>query len=108
MGMNSSLLSYELELAHYDAALADPKGIRITCPSRAAAIQLKGRLHYARKLTRDENAQTYEPAHPMHGKSEYDRVHVRLRDGDNGSAFLFLEHVTASLLVESLSEIDNA
>ena len=104
MAMNSSLFAYEDCLALLDRALADPLGCRIPCDSRDSATRLRTRIHYARKLTREANMETYEPGHPMHGRSEYDKVSVRLRDEAEG-VFLYLEHVTAPTVVENLSDL---
>src|SRR5689334_805423 len=103
MAMNSSLLAYEDCTTHLDRALADPLGIRIPQPSRDAATRLRARIHYARKLTRQANMETYPPDHPMFGRSEYDKISVRIREEDEG-VFLYLEHVTAPTAIESLSE----
>ena len=42
----------------------------------------------------------------MFGRSEYDKISVRLRaEGDQ--VYLYLEHVTAPTVVENLSELSN-
>lgn len=104
MAMNSSLFAYDDCILHLDAALADPLGIRIPCASEAEAIRLRTRIHYARKLTRNANMETYSPGEPMFGRSEYDKISVRLRT-EEGQTYLYLEHVTAPTVVENLSEL---
>lgn len=104
MAMNSSLLAYQDCVDLLDRALADPLGCRFPCLSWRAAIRLRTRIHYARKLTRDANMETYPPGHPMFGRSEYDKISVRLRE-EGPSFFLYLEHITAPTVVENLSEL---
>lgn len=104
MAMNSSLFAYDDCIAHLDAALADPLGIRVPCESESSAIRLRTRIHYARKLTRQANMETYSPGEPMFGRSEYDKISVRLRR-EGPQVYLYLEHVTAPTVVENLSEL---
>ena len=107
MGMNSSLLSYEDCVALFDQALADARGIRVPCDDLGAARKLISRLHYCRTLVRKENREVYPDLdHPMHGKSEYDRIVVRLCEIED-KIFLYLERINIPLLVENLSEIED-
>lgn len=106
MGMNSSLLAYDDCIALFDRAIADPKGIRVTFSDEGAARKMISRLHYCRTLVRTSNVDVYpDTDHPMHGKSEYDKIIVRLRQSD-GDIYLYLEHVTAPTVIESLSELE--
>lgn len=62
-----------------ERALSAPKGIRIPCSSRSAAITLRARSNYYRKLDRVRNRETYpEKDHPMHGASVYDSLVLRI------------------------------
>lgn len=74
MGFNLSPLAFDDIREAFDRALSAPKGIRIPCTSRGAAIVLRSRFNYYRKLDREENRKTYPPEHPMYGKSAYDKL----------------------------------
>jgi len=67
-----------------NAALEHPKGVKIPCETREAAERLRARMHYARKLDRDDNAAIYpETDHPLHGRSQYDILVVRVSMNGN-------------------------
>ena len=56
----------------FEQALESERGIKITCSSRGAAMLLRSRFNYYRKMDRGENKKTYSEDHPMHGWSIYD------------------------------------
>ena len=78
MSFNRSSLSFEDIEQAFDKALESPKGLRIKCVSRSAAIALRSRFNYYRKLNRDENKKTYPTDHPLWGKSVYDALVLRI------------------------------
>lgn len=87
-------------------AMDDDQGARVKVPSLGDATHLRTRLHTARRIDREENAKTYEDKeHPMHGRSMYDKIVVRIKQL-NGSVYLYLEKI-ASLTddAEPLSEV---
>lgn len=105
MTVSTSLLAYQDCTAIMDQALADEKGARYKVSDVDEASHQRMRIHYARKLHRDENAKTYEPGHPMHGRSEYDALTCRIKNVD-GSIYIYLERTdTVQTEVEPLSGI---
>lgn len=93
MPMPLSPLAYTDCYQLFDAAVADPKGARVCKGKKEAAEHFRFRCNYARKINRDENARTYEPDHPMHGKSEYDKVTLTLREDTEGQWWVYAEVV---------------
>lgn len=79
MVTSSSLLSFSDCTELMDRALAEPKGLRVSFKSMGPARHFRVRCHQARKLHRQQNAETYELSHPLHGRSEYDALLVRIR-----------------------------
>jgi hypothetical protein len=64
------------------------------------------RVHHARQLARNANKEVYAPGDAMHGVSEYDRLTLRIREGE-GCFYVYLEHAPALEGVESLSEVED-
>lgn len=105
MTVSTSLLAYQDCIAYMDKGIADPKGIRFKVESIEEATYQRTRIHYARKLHRDENAKTYEPGHKMHGRSEYDALVCRIKNVD-GDIYIYLERTDFEPTdAESLSDI---
>lgn len=108
MTLSNSLLSFQDCIEMFDAAMADPRGVRYKLPSVDDAAHLRHRLHHARELHRRENAKTFEVGHPMHGHSEYDAVTCRIRN-ITGDCYILLERTDKlTLKAESLSEVEAA
>lgn len=105
MSVSTSLLAYTDCIAYMDQALADQKGARIKVATVDEASHQRLRMHYARKLHREENAKTYEAGHKMHGRSEYDVLTIRIKNV-NGAIYLYLERTdVVSTEIESLSNL---
>jgi hypothetical protein len=87
-----------------DKAIADPKGIKIKFSAGEDAWHFRIRLHTARKIDRNDNRDTYDQGHAMHGRSVYDQLTMRIRkSGDH--AWLRLERIdTREFEIESLTE----
>jgi len=94
MTLSTSPLAYEDCRQAMDAALDDPVGVRLAVPDLDAAYNLRLRLNQARRLNRDDNKKLYEPDHPMHGRSMYDRLVFKIKQL-NGQRFLYLEQTLA-------------
>jgi hypothetical protein len=75
---NKSAFAFDDVQPAFDQALAAEKGIRIVCTSHSAAIILRSRFNYFRKLDREQNKVTYEKNHHLHGKSVYDKLILRV------------------------------
>lgn len=92
MSYNKSLLAFDDIKPEFDKALLAKKGIKIRCDSHAKAIVLRSRFNYYRTADRKENAKSLEPAHPLHGRSVYDKLILRVpRKGDKDDNCVFLE-----------------
>lgn len=91
MTTSNSRLSYEDCFLILDKALASPNGLRLKFKEHGDAIHFRLRCHCARSIDRYDNKQTYpgpnletgDAGHPMHGRSVYDDIviKVRLRQG---------------------------
>lgn len=91
MGYSKAVNAFEDIEAAFERALQAPKGIRIACRSRGEAVVLRSRFNYYRKLDRKRNESIYEPDHPMHGRSPYDRLVLRIPPKGNGDYILYIE-----------------
>jgi hypothetical protein len=107
MPIPTNRMSYKDIYEVYDAALEDPKGIRLAFDDASAARNYQMRMHNARAIDRRENSKTYEPGDPMHGQSAYDVLQVRIRHGEDGTIFLYVEPKDKNAPeIELLSEIE--
>ena len=103
MPASTSRLSYRDCYELFDKALADSEGIRIKAKDGNYANWLKSRLHYARKLDREDNRLVYEEGDPLHGRSMYDPIIIGIRK-TGASWWIHLQRVDAlNYEVESLS-----
>jgi hypothetical protein len=104
MVISTSRLAYSDCFDLMDKAIADPKGIKIKFGENEEAWHFRIRLHTARKIDRKENRDIYDQTHPLHGRSVYDQLTMRIRKvGDH--AWLRLERIDARVFeVESLTE----
>ena len=111
MPISNSPLAYEDCYEALNRALEDARGVRLKVNSRANAEFLRMRLNMARVINRDQNTKTYDSDHPMHGRSEYDKLMFRIKEIKNGSevkVYVYLEQVaTFHPEVEELSTLEN-
>ena len=104
MVVSTSRLAFSDCFDLMERAINDAKGIRVKFASYEDAFNYRLRLHSARKIDRKDNLEAYHENHPMHGRSPYDRLTVRIRRFDGG-AWLRLERLDArEFEIESLSE----
>src|SRR5262245_24373998 len=91
MPMSHSLLSYADVREVMDMALRSAKGIRISCETLGDAYNLRQRCYSYRLMDRVENSKTYDDDHPLHNRSEYDKI-IIIPEGDGeGKYYLRLE-----------------
>lgn len=96
MSFNKSPLAFDDVREILDKALASPRGIMIPCSTRGAAVALRVRLNYYRKMDRTQSRETYTRDHPMHGRSAYDKLVLRIPAKDTkDEKILFIEQRTA-------------
>jgi len=105
MSFNRSPFAFDDIKEVFERALNAPKGIRIQCKTRGAAVSLRSRFNYWRSRNREDNRKTYEADHPLHNNSIYDRLILRIGPkGDLNEATLFIEHHTSeNLLIEEIT-----
>lgn len=102
MSISTSRNSYTDCYAYYDQALEEERGIRIQVASYDYACHLRQRLHMARKIKRQDNAEIYsEPDHPMHNASPYDVCVVKIKTEDRGT-FVVIEKIAMLTRIEAL------
>jgi len=92
MSFNRSPLAFDDIREAFDRAVNSPKGIRISCESYGAAVVLRSRFNYYRKMDREENKRTYPPDHQMWNRSAYDRLILRIPSkGSEEETTLYIE-----------------
>ena len=106
MSQINSLKAYEDCRVLFDRALADIKGARAFIGEHSACINLRTRMHYFRKLDREANEVVYPAGHEMHGTSMYDPLVVQIIPDVDGKYWLYVQHRSADLYIEGLSELD--
>lgn len=108
MTIPTNRMSYVDVYEKFDEAKDDPKGIRIPFDTKAEAMHYQMRMHNARSVDRRENAKMYpDRTHQLHGQSAYDVLQVRLREGADGTWFVYVEPKDKFIgEAERLSEIE--
>lgn len=101
MPTSSSRFSYSDCLEIFDRALASERGVRLRFPDKGAARQYRMRLNKARSLHREDNAETYDAEHPLHGRSEYDIFIIKVKQNGEGWEVL-LEKNDVNMVIEDL------
>lgn len=94
MTTTNSRLAYVDCYDVFDRALSQEKGIRIKFSNADDAWRFRFRLNTARRVDRQDNRMTYEEDHPMHGRSAYDVLTVRIRQ-EKGFFYVRLEKIDA-------------
>ena len=106
MSTSTSRKSYADCYTLLDQALDSAIGIRIDLgegdPGVGAAHQLRMRLHYARRLSREEAEEVYPSDHPSHGVSVYDSLVIRIREAE-GKWWIYIQPWVVKGAVEELA-----
>lgn len=103
MTISTSRLAYEDAYKILERAINDRQGIRIHMKDADAATHFRMRLHMARKIDREDNALIYAKGEFMHGRSEYDRLTMKIRN-EEGKIWLYLERNNVETLgIEDLT-----
>ena len=104
MSLSNSRHAYLDCFSLLDRALEDPRGIRAEVPSLNNALRLRLRIHQARAIDRKDNASTYDPDHPLHGRSPYDLLVCRIEEVA-GRAWVYLDKVQVQIgVIEPILE----
>lgn len=107
MSLPHQIEAYEDCFDLFDAALADPKGARACVVTHAKAFHLRMRMNMARYLHRQEAARMYPAGDQRHGKSQYSRLKVVLKEDTHGEWWVYVErHGTEVAIIEPLSEVE--
>ena len=107
MTIPQNRMSYQDIYEKFDLALEDPKGIRIPFDTYGEAQHYQMRMHSARSVDRRENAKMHDEGHQLHGQSVYDVLQVRIRKGEDGTHFVYVEPKDKYVgEVEHLSEVE--
>lgn len=105
MSLPTSIRAYEDCRELFEAAAADPKGARACVGTYDAAINMRTRLHYFRKLDANANAETYPEGHPNHATSVYYTYVVKMLKDEDDNWWLYIQPRTSAILtIEGLSE----
>jgi hypothetical protein len=106
MVLASSILAYSDCKAFMEAALDDTKGARLPFRTETDANYWRMRCNYFRRLNREENALTYDLGHKMHGRSEYDKLTMTIKQSGDGWWWVYAEKRAIDLeAIEPLSEV---
>lgn len=95
MSMPKSLLSYSDCIDYFDTALSHTEGARIPVADIDDATNLRMRLNNCRKLHREANAKMFPEHHIMHGRSQYDKLMVKIKRfiNEDDKLFVVLERI---------------
>lgn len=100
-----SRLAYKMHFDVFDKAMADPNGIRIKLADRGKAWRLRLEMHHARGIDREDNRNTYDEGHMLHGCSVYDELLITIED-DDGQTWLYIhKRRVSNFHIENLSEV---
>lgn len=105
MPPSESTLSYNDVRAVCDRALANGRGLNITCNDLSEAHSLRFRIYAMRNLDRAANSRTYAADHPMHGKSVYDQLMLTPRQKEDDSYCLTILVSSPEALEERIEEL---
>src|SRR5262249_23027130 len=104
MAVSTSRLAFSDCFELMEKAIADEQGIRVKFATYDDAFNFRLRIHKARQIDRNDNLESYEDGHQLHGRSVYDTLTCKIRKF-NGGAWLRIEKITARVFeIESLAE----
>lgn len=107
MASSKSRLAYPDCQQFLDAALEDEKGVRLPFQTYGQAMQFRVRLNTYRQIIRDDNAIVYpDPAHHLHGRSEFDELQFTIMEDSEGEYWVYAKKQHLDIAeIEKLSEI---
>lgn len=108
MPMSESRLAYPDCETFFTSALESNRGIRLPFPTYGAARMFQTRLHNYRKLCRLDNARIYrDPAEPLHGRSEYDPIRIKIIGPDaNGEYWVYAEKLDSAINPDDIEQLE--
>ena len=105
MALSESMAAYEDCYDYFERARASTNGIRVLVGSRSEAYILRMRINHARVLQRREASRIYERNDPRWGKSENDRLRVKILETaeEDGKFWVYIEPWRQD--IESIEEL---
>jgi len=105
MPPNNSVLAYRDLQEVADRAIANGRGVRVSCSTLGEAHVLRARLYKMRDLDRREPRKVYDPEHALHGRSVYDPLILTPSQDEKGQIFLVVEVSSAERLDGRIEEL---
>lgn len=103
MVMHNSRLAYIDCYEIMERAMANGKGCRVKFKDLNECFSFRSRMHYARRVNREDNAKVYGPDEPLHGRSAFDRLIISISPTDDGGGYVYVKvSATENLIVEDL------
>ncbi len=107
MALTDAIAAYEDCDRLFEQARNAPKGIRVCMGTDSkAAHYLRMRMNHFRQLQRRESMRTYDRTDPRYGKSEYDKLYVRLAEDEAGEFWLYIDPAGQEALIVTIEEIE--
>jgi hypothetical protein len=105
MPPSNSPLSFRNIRAAGDRAIANGRGINITCAGLGEAHSMRFSFYQMRMLDRKENLKIYPQDHALHGRSIYDCLTAYPAQKDDGTIVLTILVSNAEALNERIEEL---
>lgn len=105
MPPNNSAIAYRDLQEVADRAIANGRGVRVSCSTLGEAHVLRSRLYKMRDLDRKSNRKIYAEDHELHGRSVYDPLLLTPMQDEKGQIFLVVEVSSVERLEERIEEL---
>ena len=105
MPPSNSPLSFRDIRGAGDRAIANGRGINISCADLGEANSLRFKFYKMRMLDRQENQKIYPQDHPLHARSVYDCLTAYPAQKDDGTIVLSILVSNAEALNERIEEL---
>lgn len=102
MSLTNSRLAYRDCYEFMEEALKQDIGARASMGTFSDAIAYRNRLNKARQIDRNNNAQTYEPGHVLHGGSRFDELIFTTREDTTGNFWVYAHKTIKPSVVEPI------
>lgn len=110
MALTDAIAAYEDCERLFDRAANTPKGSRACFGAgdegRKAAHYFRMRMNHFRQLQRKESMRVYDRSDPRYGKSEYDKLYVRLAEDEAGEFWIYVDPAGQESLIIAIEDIE--
>ena len=110
MALTDAIAAYEDCDKLFDRAINSEKGIRVClgegAEAKKAAGYLRMRMNHFRQLQRKESMRVYDRSDPRYGKSEYDKLYVRLAEDEAGEFWIYVDPAGQESLIIAIEDIE--